>query len=150
VNGVQLAVAVGKGEFVFERILVPLDGPRNVEDTLPQNAAECGPSAAVGLHGGTIMKVKVQYMGQVRVIVNRKDEEIEVSSQATIRELMHILSNLYGKEFDSEVFQEDGETPRDDLIVAVNGIGIAQLNLTKTSLKQGDTVTLFPVFPGGG
>jgi MoaD family protein len=96
------------------------------------------------------MKVKVQYLGQVGVIVKKREEEVGVSSEATIRELMQQLSRLYGKVFDSEVFQDDGENPRDDLIVVVNGTAMRQLDFMETRLRECDTVTLLPSFPDGG
>ncbi len=96
------------------------------------------------------MNVKVQYLGEVRVIVNKKEEEVEISPSATIQELMRKLSGAYGKVFDTEVFQEDSENLRDDLVVAVNGTAIRQLDSMSTRLKPNDTITLFPIFPGGG
>jgi MoaD family protein len=96
------------------------------------------------------MNVKVQYLGQVRVIANKKEEEQEISSNAMVQELLRKLSGLYGKAFDLEVFEDDGENLRDDLTVAVNGTAIRQLDYLDTRLKQNDIVTLFPIFPGGG
>jgi MoaD family protein len=96
------------------------------------------------------MNVKVQYLGQVRVIANRKEEELEISPNAIVQELLQKLSGMYGKAFDMEVFEEDGENLRDDLTVAVNGTAIRQLDYLNTRLKQNDTITLFPIFPGGG
>ena len=95
------------------------------------------------------MDVTVEYLGQVRVIANRKNEVVDVSACATIKELLQKLSARYGEAFDTEVFQ-DGQNPRDDLVVAINGTAIRQLNYLETKLKFNDTVTLFPIFPGGG
>ncbi len=96
------------------------------------------------------MKVKVEYLGEVKVIVSKKEEEWGISPETTVKELMRELSNTYGDRFDKEVFQDDGETPRDDLIIAINGTAIRRLDFMQTKLKQGDIVTLFPIFPGGG
>ena len=96
------------------------------------------------------MKVKVQYLGQVKVIINRSEEEVGLLSEATVQDLMQQLSTAYGKAFDTEVFAEPGKTTRDDLVIAVNGRAIKQLDSMNTRLKQGDVVTLFPIFPGGG
>lgn len=96
------------------------------------------------------MDVTVEYLGQVRVIANRRNEVVDVSADATIKELLQKLSVRYGEAFDKEVFQEDGQNPRDDLVVAVNGTAILQLDYLATKLKLNDTVTLFPIFPGGG
>ena len=95
------------------------------------------------------MDVTVEYLGQVRVITGRKNEVVEVSSEATIKDLLRRLSVCYGDAFDKEVFQ-DGQNPRDDLVVAINGTAILQLDYLATKLKLNDTITLFPIFPGGG
>ena len=96
------------------------------------------------------MKVRVQYLGQVGVIAQRKEEELEIPSGAIVRELLQRLSSKYGKAFDGEVFQEDGENLRDDMTVVVNGTAVRQLEYLNTRLKQDDTVALLPIFPGGG
>jgi MoaD family protein len=93
--------------------------------------------------------VVVEYLGQVRMITNRKDEVVVVPPDAAIKDLLDVLSKRYGELFDAEVFQE-GQIPRDDLVIAVNGIAIRQINNLETGLKHNDTVTLFPIFPGGG
>jgi len=96
------------------------------------------------------MNVRVQYLGQIRVIANTKEEELEIPSSAMVEELLSKLSGMYGKNFDGEVFMEDGKNLRDDLTVAINGTAIRQLDYLNTRLKQNDVVTLFPIFPGGG
>ena len=95
------------------------------------------------------MDVTVEYLGQVRVITGRKNEVVEVSADATIKELLGKLSARYGEAFVKEVFEE-GQNPRDDLVVAINGTAILQLDYLATKLKLNDIVTLFPIFPGGG
>ncbi|MFH0897554.1 MAG: MoaD/ThiS family protein [Candidatus Bathyarchaeota archaeon] len=96
------------------------------------------------------MKVRVQYLGPVRVIVNKRAEEVDLSLTATIYELLRTLSSAYGKGFEREVFEDSGGNFRDGLIVTVNGTAAAQLNGLETRLKQDDVVTLLPLFAGGG
>ena len=96
------------------------------------------------------MKVKVQYLGPIRIILKKKDEEVDVSIQTTVYELLKKLANAYGKTFEQEVFEDDGENLRDGLIVTVNGKAVGQLNGIRTGLKLGDKVTLLPLFAGGG
>lgn len=95
-------------------------------------------------------QIKVQYLGPVRVIVNKREEEVDLSMKATIYELLKKLSNTYGKTFEREVFEDDGKNFRDGLIVTVNGIAAGQLNGSGTGLKLGDVVALLPLFAGGG
>lgn len=96
------------------------------------------------------MKTKVQYFGAIRVMTGRNEEEVEISSNAMIYDLLQRLSSIYGEAFKSEIFQEDGQNLRDDWIIAINGTLSEQTNIMGTRMKSGDIITLFPVFPGGG
>ena len=96
------------------------------------------------------MKVKVRYLGPIRAMLNKREEEVEVSLKTTIHELLRKLSDTHGKTFEREVFEDDGENVRDELIVTVNGKAIGQLNGMRTGLKLGDAVALLPLFAGGG
>jgi molybdopterin converting factor small subunit len=83
-------------------------------------------------------------------MVNKREEELEVSSKASIHELLRKLSSLYGKVFEDEVLQDDGENLGDGMTITVNGIAIRQLDGMSTRLKMGDTIALLPLFLGGG
>ena len=96
------------------------------------------------------MRVKVQYLGPVRVMLNKREEKVEVSLKTTIYELLRRLSNAYGKAFEREVFEDDGKNLRDGLIITVNGTAIGQLDGMRTRMKLGDVVALLPLFAGGG
>ena len=96
------------------------------------------------------MRVKVQYLGPIRALLSKKEEEVEVSLKTTIYELLKKLSNTYGTAFEREIFEDDRKNVRDELIVTVNGKAIGQLEGIRTNLKFGDVVTLLPLFAGGG
>ena len=96
------------------------------------------------------MKVKIRYLGPVRVMLNKKEEEMEVPVKITLVELLSKLSGLYGDRFREEVFESDSKRIREGLVVTVNGIAIGQLSGVKTELKEGDAITLLPFFAGGG
>ena len=95
------------------------------------------------------MKVKIRYLGPVRMILNKKEEEVEVPIKATLADLMSKLVGLYGDSFKEEVFEPDGKI-RDGLVVTINGIAVGQLGGTKMRLNEGDAITLLPFFAGGG
>jgi MoaD family protein len=97
-----------------------------------------------------LMKIKVKYLGPVALVVKKKEEELEVSSRASIHELLRKLSILYGKDFESEVLEDDGENIRNGMAITVNGKVIGQLDGMRTRLKMGDTIALLPLFLGGG
>lgn len=96
------------------------------------------------------MRVKVHYLGMVRVTLNKKEEDIEVSPKTTLFELLDKLANAYGEWFRNEVFEGDGEEVSEEIIVTVNGTAIGQLDGIKTKLEEGDVVALLPFFAGGG
>jgi MoaD family protein len=96
------------------------------------------------------MLIKIKYLGPVTLIVNKREEELEISSRASIHELLRKLSSQYGKQFESEVLQDDGQNIRNGMAVTVNGTVIGQLEGMRTRLKLGDTIALLPLFLGGG
>jgi MoaD family protein len=96
------------------------------------------------------VKVTVQYLGQVSAVLNKRGEEVEVSSKTTVYTLLKQLANRYGEVFEGEVFEEEGKAVREGLIVTVNGRAIGQLQGIKTRLNVKDVVTLLPLFTGGG
>ena len=96
------------------------------------------------------MRVKIRYLGPVRVLLNKKEEVVELPVKVTLAELLNKLSKLYGSGFNEEVFDSDSKRIREGLVVTVNGIAISQLNGIRTELKEGDAVTLLPFFAGGG
>ena len=95
------------------------------------------------------MKVKVQYLGPMRVLAKKREEEIEIPLKSTVYELLLKLSNMYRESFKKEVFNDEKEV-REGVIVNINGMSINQLEGVKTTLKIGDVVTLLPFFAGGG
>jgi len=96
------------------------------------------------------LKIKVQYLGPVRVMLNKREEEVEISLKTTVYELLRKLSNAYGKAFEEEVFEDDRKNIRDGLVVTVNGKAIGQIDGVQTELKAGDVITMLPLFAGGG
>lgn len=96
------------------------------------------------------MRVKVRYLGPIRVILNKKEEEVDVPLKTTLTDLLGRLSGLYGDLFREEAFESDGKTIKDGLVITVNGIAVNQLGGVRTRLNEGDAITLLPFFAGGG
>jgi MoaD family protein len=99
---------------------------------------------------GVRVKVAIQYLGQVSAVLNKRGEEVEVSSKTTVFTLLKQLADRYGEAFEGEVFEEEGKALRAGMIVTVNGRPIGQLQGIKTRLNVRDVVTLLPLFTGGG
>ena len=58
------------------------------------------------------------------------------------------LSKKYGKEFTEYLYDEKGEV-QNYIQILINGMGIKALQGSKTKLKEGDTVAIFPPVGGG-
>ena len=96
------------------------------------------------------MNVQVQYLGPVRILVNKQKEGVKLSSETTIYELLQKLAVIYGQAFEREIFEDDRQSIRDGLIVTINGVAIGQLEDLQTPLKSEDVIILLPCFSGGG
>jgi len=96
------------------------------------------------------MRVRVHYLGPVRVKLNKKEEEIIIPEKTSILELLTDLSDTYGEWFRKEVLGDDGKSVREGMVITVNGIALGQLGGLAAQLKEGDEVMLLPFFAGGG
>lgn len=96
------------------------------------------------------MKVRVHYLGPVRVRLNKKEEEINVPEKTSLLDLLRNLSDTYGEWFRREVLEDDEKNIRQGMVITVNGIALGQLGGLAARLKEGDEVMLLPFFAGGG
>jgi len=95
------------------------------------------------------MKVKVHYLGYIKNMLEKKDEELDIREGATLSELLDKLAGLYGQPFKKEVFEPGLKDLKTGFVVTVNGILMGQLNGTETRLKEGDTIILMSLMSGG-
>lgn len=96
------------------------------------------------------MKVKVEYLGSIRITLNKREEIVETPSKTTLEDLLSKLSRLHGNYFREEVFEPEEKRIREGLVVTVNGIAAGQTGGLRTVLKEGDVVSILPFFAGGG
>lgn len=89
--------------------------------------------------------MKVLFFAYIRNYT--KTKQIEVNGYDNLRDLLHKLCDLYGKEFTKKVFK--GETLSDEIIILVNGRNINFLQDLDTPLKEDDEISIFPVVAGG-
>ena len=94
--------------------------------------------------------VKIQFMGQIRAIVGRRDETIDNSQVITVLAILHQLAKRYGQEFEAEVLDDAKQGLREGILITVNGIAARQLDGVATKLDTHDTLTILPLFTGGG
>ena len=97
-----------------------------------------------------MLKVKVEYLGHVKNIIGSwREEEVEIRDEASIADLLIVLSEKYGEPFKKAVYEKSGSDVKPNYIITVNGYLLNQLSGIKTKLKQGDHVTLLPIVSGG-
>lgn len=95
------------------------------------------------------MKVKVHYLGYIKNMLKKKDEELNVRKGSSLSELLEKLAGLYGQPFKKEVFESGLEDVKTGFVVTVNGILMGQLNGVQTRLKEGDNIILMSLMSGG-
>jgi len=96
------------------------------------------------------LKVKVEYLGHIRNIIGSgREEEVEIKDEASIADLLRMLSEKYGEPFKKAVYEPKGTDVKSNYIITVNGYLLNQLNGVETKLKQGDHVILLPIVSGG-
>jgi MoaD family protein len=96
------------------------------------------------------LKIKVEYLGHIKNIINSgREEEVEIKDGATIDDLLRFLSEKYGEPFKKAVYESKGKDVKSNYIMTVNGYLLNQLNGVETKLRHGDHVTLLPIVSGG-
>jgi len=96
------------------------------------------------------LRIMVEYLGHIRqVIGSTREEEVEIVDDASIADLLMVLSEKYGTPFKKAVFERSSADVKPNYIITVNGYLLNQLDGIKTKLKSGDHVTLLPIVSGG-
>ena len=95
------------------------------------------------------MKVKVHYFGYIKNMLNKSDEEFDVSDSAKLSELLDKLAGLYGQPFKKEVFEHGLKDLKYGFVITVNGVLMGQLNGVQTKLKEDDNIVLMSLMSGG-
>jgi molybdopterin synthase sulfur carrier subunit len=97
-----------------------------------------------------VLRIKVEYLGHIRNIINSgRGEEVEIREEASITDLLMVLSEKYGDPFKKAIYEKSGGDVKSNYIITVNGYLLNQLNGVETKLKNGDRVTILPIVSGG-
>lgn len=83
------------------------------------------------------------------MIGSEREEEVDIEENASIADLLMVLSEKYGEPFKKAVYEQKGKDVKSNYIITVNGYLLNQLNGVETKLKHGDHVILLPVVSGG-
>lgn len=95
------------------------------------------------------MKVKVQYLGFIKNLIKRSEDEFELEEDASLSELLNQIADIYGKAFKKEVYEPGLKDVKMGFVVTVNGILMGQLQGVDTQLNNGDNIILMSLMSGG-
>jgi len=95
------------------------------------------------------VKVKVQYLGFIKNLIKRSEDEFELEEGASLSEVLNKIARLYGKPFRKEVFEPGLKDVKMGFVITVNGILMGQLHGVNTQLSDGDNVILMSLMSGG-
>jgi molybdopterin converting factor small subunit len=95
------------------------------------------------------MRVKVQYLGFIKNLIKRSEDDFELEEKASLSELLNKIVGTYGIPFKKEVYEKGLADVKMGFVVTVNGILIGQLSGVDTELNNGDNVILMSLMSGG-
>jgi molybdopterin synthase sulfur carrier subunit len=95
------------------------------------------------------MKVKVQYLGNVKTYTNEGQEDVELEKASTLADLLGKVAQNFGKPFSTDVYEPSKREVKSMFVIMINGVIIGQLDGVETKLKDGDIVIVMPLMTGG-
>jgi len=95
------------------------------------------------------LKVRTQYLGYIKNMLKKNEEELELSEGASLSDLLNKLAGIYGEAFRKEVYQPGLKDVKTGFVVTVNGVLMGQLRGVNTKLNEGDNVILMTLMSGG-
>ncbi len=95
------------------------------------------------------MRVKVQYLGFIKNLIQRGEDEFELEQGASLSQLLNKIAGIYGKPFQREVYAPGLKDVKMGFVVTVNGVLTGQLKGVDTQLNNGDNVMLMSLMSGG-
>ncbi len=94
------------------------------------------------------MKVEVKFFTFLREITGKKVDTIQLQDAITVKELVRMLSEKYGKEFREYIYDKDGVT-QEFLSFLINGKNINKMQGFDTKLGDQDVIAILPPVGGG-
>jgi len=95
------------------------------------------------------MKVKVEYLGFIKNMIRKREDEFELKEGALLSELLNMLAEIYGEPFKREVFEPGLEDVKMGFVVTINGFLAGQLHGVDSRLRDGDQIILMSLMSGG-
>ena len=94
------------------------------------------------------MNIKVKFFTSLREITGKKIDEIQVPKKITLKELIILLSEKYGKNFKEYIYDKNGEV-KGFLSFLLNGKNINILQGFNIKLNENDIIAILPPVGGG-
>jgi len=95
------------------------------------------------------LKVRVQYFGFIKNLLNKREEHVELEENATLGDLLNKLAGINGEAFRKEVYEPGLKDVKTGFSVTVNGVLAGQLGGMDAKLSDGDNVILMSLMSGG-
>jgi len=94
------------------------------------------------------MEITVRYFTVLRKLTEKKQEKLDIKVGSTFEDILALLIKRYGEGF--ERYVSSGRVKKGvQMVFLLNGQDIAQSDGLKTTLHNGDTITLMPPIAGG-
>ena len=93
------------------------------------------------------MKLRVQYMAQLRAAVGRTEEAVELPDRNSLADLLNQLASAHRTA--RSHFVTDTGHARPSLLIVVNDSAVPARKAATTALHSDDIVTLLPPIAGG-
>ncbi len=91
------------------------------------------------------MQVKVKTFANFREIIGKREIEVELDSNSSVRDLLEELCRRY----DVRALLFEGDALQKYIKILVNGEDVVFLKGLETKLKSGDEIAIFPPVAGG-
>jgi len=95
------------------------------------------------------MKVKVKFFALVRELTGKREEEMDLEDESTVRTLLDRLVDEYGPKFHNYLFDPASKEPRGHLQFLIDGRNIALMQGLNTILRDGNSFAILPPVGGG-
>ena len=80
-------------------------------------------------------KVKIIYYGLIRNMPSSQEEEIALSGEATVKDLLHLLVERHGDEFRASILTSDWQL-QPTTIIQLSGCNISEIDGINTKLED--------------
>jgi len=91
----------------------------------------------------------VKFLSTMKQAAGQDDKVIVLDENATIADLLKLVSTTYNRNIAALLFEDDKSSIRKDTLILVNDVEISVLQGDETMLSEGDEVALMPISHGG-